>query len=205
MTEVRRVASFASAGWRSPRSVGTILPSGPALARRLAAVIPPTGHVSAAPVVVEVGAGTGELTPTIVARAGENARVIAVERDPDLAGILRDRGLGVDVIAADAGTLPELLAERGLPGVDAVISALPWALLSPPEQRRMLEVFHDSLHPTGVFTTLAYSCGLWMPSAINFRKAMSALFDEVLPTRTVWFNAPPAMTYVCRRPRRQPE
>ncbi|MGH3625025.1 MAG: hypothetical protein ACRDQ5_25095, partial [Sciscionella sp.] len=75
MVEVRRVASFASAGWRSPRSVGTILPSGPALARRLAAVIPSAGHVSTGPVVVEVGAGTGELTPTIVARAGEGARV----------------------------------------------------------------------------------------------------------------------------------
>jgi hypothetical protein len=30
---------------------------------------------------------------------------------------------------------------------------------------------------------------------------LGEVFDEVLTTRTIWWNLPPAVTYACRRPR----
>lgn len=51
----------------------------------------------------------------------------------------------------------------------------------------------------GVFTTSAYVHALATGPARRFRARLPALFDEVLITPVVWRNAPPAITYVCRR------
>ena len=57
-----------------------------------------------------------------------------------------------------------------------------------------------SLRPGGSFTTFAYVHALSMNRARQFRALLGEVFDEVLTTRTVWWNLPPAVTYVCRRP-----
>lgn len=197
----RRLVALAAAGIRDPISVGTFAPSSQALANRLASVVPTVAHHDS-PVVVELGAGTGEITPAIMRRAGSSARVIAIEHDPKLAAILDRRGLGAEVVAADAMLLPRLLAERGIERVDAVVSAIPFTLMPMDGQRAMLDAVHASVHPNGVFTTVAYAAGLQLPGAVRFRRELGLRFDEVLPTRTIWRNFLPAMTYVCRHPRR---
>ncbi|HZS20306.1 MAG TPA: methyltransferase domain-containing protein [Pseudonocardiaceae bacterium] len=192
--------AFFAAALRSPREVGTLLPSGPELARRLAAVIPRPGHSGRPPVVVEVGAGAGAVTAAIVQHVDEGAVVIAVEKDPELAEQLRARRLGVHVVTADAIKLPTILADHGVDFADAIVSVLPWALFGAQLQRQMLATFADALQPDGVFTAAAYSLGYWTPAARRFRRELERLFGEVLPTRTMWRHLPPAMTYVCRRP-----
>lgn len=190
-------AAYLTAALRSPLEVGTVTPSGTALAERLAAVVRRTGRPQ---VVVEVGAGTGEVTGAIVARAAPGTLVLAVEKDPALADALRARGLDAEVVTADALTLPTLLTERGLTQADVIVSVLPWTLLPAARQAEFLGAFARALHPDGVFTAAAYSGGYWAPSARRFRARLAATFDEVVPTRTTWRNLPPAMTYVCRRP-----
>lgn len=189
--------AYLAAALRSPHGVGTVTPSSRALAARLAAVV----RCSAGPqVVVEVGAGAGEVTEALVERAGRGATVIAIERDPELADRLRARDLGVDVVTADALTLPAVLADRGLSQVDALVSVLPFTLLPHGQQRRFLDVFAGALRPDGVFTAAAYSSGYWTPTARRFRGELHRAFGEVVPTRTTWRNVPPAMTYICRQP-----
>lgn len=192
--------AFFAAALRSPREVGTLLPSGPELARRLAAVIPRSGHPEQPPVVVEVGAGAGAVTAAIVQHVDEGAVVIAVEKDPELAEQLRNRQLGVHVVTADALVLPAILADHGVDRADAIVSVLPWALFGPQQQRELLAIFAGALRSDGVFTAAAYSLGYWTPAARRFRREMERFFGEVLPTRTMWRHLPPAMTYVCRRP-----
>lgn len=172
--------------------------SGTALAERLAVVVP--RRADRRQVVVELGAGSGEVTEAIVRRVGPGTTVIAVEKDAELAGRLRDRGLGADVVNADALELPALLAERGLDRADVIVSVLPWTLLPPARQRQFLDVFAGALHADGVFTAAAYSTGFWAPTARRFRTELHRCFHEVVPTRTVWRNLPPAMTYICRQP-----
>ncbi|MGH3978806.1 MAG: class I SAM-dependent methyltransferase [Pseudonocardiaceae bacterium] len=185
---------------RSPREVGTLLPSGRALARRLATVVPRTRRDGRGPVIVEIGAGEGAVTAELAERVGSGATLIAIERDPALADRLRARGLRADVVTADALTLRQVLAERGLDRADAIVSVLPWTLLPAARQRELLEVLTGALHSDGVFTVAAYSLGYWAPTARRFRGELNRAFGEVVPTRTLWSNAPPAMTYVCRQP-----
>jgi phosphatidylethanolamine/phosphatidyl-N-methylethanolamine N-methyltransferase len=192
--------AFFAAALRSPREVGTFLPSGPELARRLAAVIPPSGHPGRPAVVVEVGAGAGAVTAAIVQQVDEDAVVIAVEKDPELAEQLRTRQLGVYVVTADAITLPAILADHGVDCADAIVSVLPWTLFGPQQQRELLATFAGALQPDGVFTAAAYSMGYWTPAARRFRHELKRFFGLVLPTRTMWRHLPPAMTYVCRCP-----
>ncbi|MDQ3763450.1 MAG: methyltransferase domain-containing protein [Actinomycetota bacterium] len=192
--------TFLAAAMRSPRDVGTLLPSGPELARRLAAVVPGAGQAGRPPVVVEVGAGAGAVTAVIAQQADPDAVVIAVEKDPRLAEQLRSRDLGVQVVTADAATLPAILADHGVDRADVIVSVLPWTLFGPQQQRELLAIFAAALATDGVFTAAAYSLGYWTPAARRFRYELERTFSEVLPTRTLWRHIPPAMTYVCRRP-----
>jgi 16S rRNA (adenine1518-N6/adenine1519-N6)-dimethyltransferase len=81
--------------------------------------------------VVELGAGLGHLTARLVARGG---RVVAVERDRDMARVLRgELGGSAEILEADAARL-DLAAlaggEGGSPRV-AVVGNLPYHLTSP--------------------------------------------------------------------------
>jgi phosphatidylethanolamine/phosphatidyl-N-methylethanolamine N-methyltransferase len=177
-----------------------LLPSGPELAQRLAVVVPRSGRPGRPPVVVEVGAGAGAVTAAIVQQTDGDAVVIAVEKDAELAEQLRARQLGVQVVTADAVTLPAILADHGLDSADVIVSVLPWTLFGPQQQRELLAIFAAALQADGVFTAAAYSLGYWTPAARRFRRELERFFGEVLPTRTMWRHLPPAMTYVCRCP-----
>ncbi|WP_039788405.1 class I SAM-dependent methyltransferase [Actinoalloteichus spitiensis] len=188
---------FLNAVVRRPAVIGALVPSSPLLARRLAAVVPGQGE----PVVVELGPGTGPVTETISRRLGDRGRHLAIEVDTSLAEHLARRFPRVEVVNADAARLDELLAERDIDRVDAVVGGLPWSLIPLSAQRAILRRSAESLGQHGVFTTFAYLHALPLGGARRFRALLEATFDEVLPTRVVWRNFPPALTYVCRRPR----
>jgi 16S rRNA (adenine1518-N6/adenine1519-N6)-dimethyltransferase len=84
--------------------------------------------------VVELGAGLGHLTARLVARG---ARVVAVERDREMAAVLRgELGERIQLLEADAARLDygEVLARAGAsPAAEkvAVVGNLPYHLTSP--------------------------------------------------------------------------
>ena len=193
----RHLVAFLAAALRSPATMGAVAPSSSHLAARLAAVVPRVGE----PVVVELGPGTGSATTAIVHRVAGRGRHVAVEIDPVLAKYLRAEYPSVEVLVGDAAELARLLAEHQVPAVDAVVSGLPWSLIDAGAQRAIVDATARSLRPGGSFTTFAYVHALPMTRARQFRALLGEVFDEVLTTRTVWWNLPPAVTYVCRRPR----
>jgi phosphatidylethanolamine/phosphatidyl-N-methylethanolamine N-methyltransferase len=188
--------AFLAAALRSPATVGAVTPSSSHLAARLAAVVPRVGE----PVVVELGPGTGSVTAAIEYRLAGRGRHVAVEIDLVLAKHLRAEYPGVEVLVGDAATLEQLLAAHQVPPADAVVSGLPWSLINADAQRVIVDATARSLRPGGSFTTFAYVHALSMNRARQFRALLGEVFDEVLTTRTVWWNLPPAVTYVCRRP-----
>lgn len=188
---------FLSAWVRNPARVGAVWPSSQRLSAKLARVAP--GHGS--PVVVELGPGTGAVTAQVARRLSPQGRHLAVELDPGMARYLERSHPGVEVVNGDARKLGGLLAERRIEHVDAVISGLPWSLFDRETQREILGQVVDVIGDTGVFTTFAYSHTLPIPSARRFKATLHEVFDEVVMTRTVWRNVPPAFCFLCRRPR----
>jgi phospholipid N-methyltransferase len=192
----RDLLLFAQALLRSPREVGAIAPSSFQLGDRLAAVVPRRDDA----VIVELGAGTGVVTARIDARRSPISTLLAFERNPQLAMEVRRTAPQAHVIADDVRKLRGYLEERGLMTVDAIVCGLPWANFSEAEQSELLSAITDALGGGGVFTTFAYVHALVLPQARRFRDALTARFDEVLATRAVLRNLPPAITYVCRTP-----
>ena len=189
--------AFFAAMLRKPAQIGAVAPSSPSLAGVIASVVPTTG----APLVVELGPGTGAVTTAIDARLDPGARHLAVELDPRMAGFLRQAHPGLEVVEGDAAKLQSLLEERGVEHADAVVSGLPWALFDDVTQASILSQVADVIGPDGVFATFAYRHGMALAAARRFRRTLHATFAEVQLTPTVWRNMPPAFVYVCRHPR----
>lgn len=181
---------------RSPMTVGAFAPSGPALATVATAAVPSTGS----PVVVELGPGTGAFTGAIQRRLAGRGRHIAIEVNPRFARRLAARHPAVDVVHADATDLVAVLARCGFTETDAVVSGLPWAAFSENSQHDVLSGVVAALAPHGAFTTFAYVHARWAPPARSLLRSLRARFDEVVISRTVWANLPPALVYYCRRP-----
>lgn len=182
---------------RAPLTIGAVAPSGTGLAKVATAAVPRTGS----PVVVELGPGTGAFTRLIQERIPRSGRHLAVELNPRFAGRLAALHPAVDVVVADATELRGVLAGRGLAQADVVVSGLPWAAFSEKAQRDILSEVVAVLPPDGAFTTFAYAHARWAPPARRLLRALRERFDEVVISRTVWANVPPALVYVCRRPR----
>ena len=184
---------------RDPLHTASVAPSSPALAAAMVRPLP----ADAAPVVVELGPGTGAFTRAIQERTGGRARHVAVELNARWADLLAERHPEVDVVRADARELPRLLADRGIPAVDAVVSGLPWVAYSPGADGRGLHtVITQVLAPDGVFTQFGYTWTRWAPPARRQLADLRAHFAEVRTSRTVWRNLPPAIVHEARGPRR---
>ena len=183
---------------REPTRVGAIAPSSPQLAAAMTAAIPACG----APVVVELGPGTGAFTGEIQRRLGGRGRHVAVEINPRFARRLRTRFPALDVAEGDAEYLPETLATRGLTTTDVVISSLPWASFGPELQQRLIHAVTATLSPDSVFATFSYAHAQQLPQARRFRTLLAERFEDVTVGRTVWCNVPPAYVLQARRPRR---
>ncbi|WP_243707299.1 SAM-dependent methyltransferase [Micromonospora sp. KC606] len=192
-------ALFLNRFLQNPRRVGAVAPSSSRLAWRATAPVPDTGH----PVVVELGPGTGAFTELIQRRLGGRGNHLALEVDPVFTALLERRFPLVDVVAAAADELPDVLATYGLPPADVVVSGLPWTVLPAALVDRTMAAIVAGMAPHGAFTTFAYLHASWTSPARRLRNRLTGVFEEVVAGRTVWANLPPALVYHARRPRRQ--
>jgi phosphatidylethanolamine/phosphatidyl-N-methylethanolamine N-methyltransferase len=191
--------AFLAAALRRPATMGAIAPSSPQLGAVLASIVPRAGQ----PVVVELGPGTGAVSAVIAEKLPAGGRHLAVELDPGMVAYLRRTHPELEVVQGDAAHLGEMLAERGITKVDAVICGLPWALFDDATQTTLLDEISRVIGDHGAFTTFAYLHGMTLGAARRFRRRLRDSFDEVLVSATVWRNLPPAFVYACRRPRKE--
>lgn len=194
MSAARDLLTFVSSAVRSPGVVGAIAPSGRALSDLLASIVPETGPST----VVELGPGTGVVSAALRRRLPADSRHVAVELDPRMVAHLRTAAPWLEVVQGDAIALQELLAERGITRVDAVVSGLPWTLFPARAQTGIIEQVTRVLAPGALFTTFAYSHVTPLAPQRRFRALLERSFAEVRVTPTVWRNVPPALAYQCR-------
>lgn len=186
-------ALFLKRWLRNPFSMGAVVPSGrllsEAMARAtLAEMKDRDGHV------VELGAGTGEVTKALLAAGIPAERLALVEREPELASFLRRHFTGPKIVEGDAARLPKILSEQGIGSISAVVSSLP--LLSLPA-----EVVHGIVH--GVFDALPRGGALVQFTYGPSQPVPRALTQELRLVGTrgprIWFNVPPAVVWTFRR------
>jgi len=182
---------------RAPTRTAAVAPSGAALADRMALPIPHRGD----PVVVELGPGTGAFSRAIQQRLGGRGQHLAIEVNPMMADRLSARFPQMQVVHGEAGQLPEILAARGIERADVIVSGLPWFAYATPGARPLAHTLADAMTDAGVLTQIAYTWTRWTPPAVRLLRSLRARFEEVVTSRTVWSNVPPATVYYARRPR----
>jgi phosphatidylethanolamine/phosphatidyl-N-methylethanolamine N-methyltransferase len=187
-------ALFLKRWLRRPFAMGAVIPSSRLLAEAMAratvqALEGRPGHV------VELGAGTGQVTKALLAAGIAPSRLALVERDPELATFLRRHFTEPKIIEGDAARLPKLLAEHATAPIAAVVSSLP--LLSLPT-----EIVNGIVN--GVFEALPRGAALiqftYGPTPPVPRALRQSLRLVGVRGRRIWRNVPPAVVWTFRKP-----
>jgi phospholipid N-methyltransferase len=169
---------------KSPRQVGSIIPSSRFLERRIAVA----AGIARARLVVELGPGTGGTTRALLRQMRSDAVLLAIEIDPGFVSVLRRFNTDPRLIvhegsAADVGTI---LTKHDLGAPDVILSGIPFSTMPRSLGRAIVSSVHDSLEPGGVFV------------AYQVRDRVKTLGCEVFgPARTdmVLLNVPPMRVY----------
>ena len=168
---------------RKPLEIAAICPSSEHLADTLAL------HVDwrRPGMVLELGAGTGSLTRGLLRRGCPPGRLIALEREPQLAALLRRDLPEVAVIEGDATRIGDYLAERHIDRLAGVVSSLPIKWFSLEAQRAVVLPCLERLGRSGQF--------LQVTNAFSSPIAIGSLGIAGCEVRRVWRNLPPAQVW----------
>lgn len=169
----------------SPKGVGAIAPSSPALARAIAAQIDPAMPGP----VLELGPGTGVVTEALIERGIAPARITAIEYDADFVVRVSARCPGVTVIQGDAFNLRETLSHAHGVSYAAVISGIPLLNWPMAARRALIEDAFGRLSPGAPFVQFSYGLTPPVPESPGFTVRRAAL---------IWANIPPARVWVYR-------
>jgi phosphatidylethanolamine/phosphatidyl-N-methylethanolamine N-methyltransferase len=179
---------------RRPLAMGAVVPSGRLLAEAMAettkAVLAGrSGHV------VELGAGTGEVTKALLAAGLAPERLALVERDPELARFLRGHFPGPRIIEGDAARLPRLLADHEVTPVAAVVSSLPLLSLPAGIVQSIVGGVFEALPRGAALVQFTYGPTPPVPRAVRERLHLDGAHGK-----RIWRNVPPAVVWTFTRP-----
>ncbi len=171
-----------------PRVIGAVAPSSSRMARLMLEEL----DLGAASAVLEYGPGTGAFTEEIIWRLGPRTRFLAIEVNPRMAALMRQRFPQVVLRETSVEHAGRICREEGIARVDYIVSGLPFTMFDEALQRRILDGVKEVLRPGGVFVTFAYSFTSLMPAGRRFVRLMREYFDRVERSRVEWRNIPPA-------------
>lgn len=171
---------------RNPLQMGSIVPSSPALGRRIAAL----AQCAADEWVVELGAGTGAVSRALLAGGIPPERLGVIEIVPEMADHLRATLPGVSVLQGDAFDLPKVLPKSWHGRVGTVICGIPLVLLPLAQQRRFVEAV-QAVAPGRGFLLYTYCITSPLPwRALGLSARREAWTPMNLPPASVWRYRP---------------
>jgi len=183
------VGAFFALWLQKPLHIAAANPSGVRLADAIAAQV----DLSRTGAVLELGAGTGGLTRGLIRAGCPPERIIALEREPGLAAILRRKFPRAAVIEGDATRIGEHPAIRDRQ-LCAVVSSLPIKWFSAEDQYAVVRPCFDRLGPEGRFIQLT--------NAFRSPLAMAQLGITGREVARVWLNLLPAQIWSYSDPTR---
>jgi phosphatidylethanolamine/phosphatidyl-N-methylethanolamine N-methyltransferase len=180
---------FLQEWFANPQRTGSLAPSSPQLAAAMAHWLPadPESYV------LELGPGTGAVTEALIKRGLREDRLVAIERNPKMARLLREKFPRAQIIIGDAWHLDHLLRSRREPveSVGAVISSLPLLNFHHEEAEALTQKIRTVLEPDGNWVQYSYHLGK--------NQIRGAASFQLRASKIVWLNFPPARVSVFRK------
>jgi phosphatidylethanolamine/phosphatidyl-N-methylethanolamine N-methyltransferase len=181
--EVRFLRSW----FEKPLTIGSVTPSGRALARAMASNVDP----SIPGPIIELGPGTGPVTEALVAHGIAPSRLVLVEFDPTFCRLLKERYPDANVVQGDAYSLRRLLTDRLSEPAAAVVSSLPLIMKPVKVRLRLLYDAFGMTIPGAPFIQFTYSTISPIPRSLGRVDAHAS--------ERIWANIPPARVWVYRK------
>ena len=173
----------------NPQRTGAVAPSSPQLTAAMARWLPrnPESYV------LELGPGTGAVTEALIKRGLREDRLVAIERNPKMARLLREKFPRAQIIIGDAWNLDHLLRSRREPveSVGAVISSLPLLNFPIEEAEALAQKIRSVLQPQGNWVQYSYR--------IHKLRTRGASSFRLRASKIVWLNFPPARVSVFQK------
>jgi phospholipid N-methyltransferase len=146
---------FAQNFFKHPRMLGSLIPSSRFLVDQILKQI----DFMQARTIVEYGPCVGTITGEMLKRMHREARVIALETNPDFVDYLRGHYPQDSLLveARSAADVQEVLKERRGAGADYIISGIPFSTLPADVRDEILRSTHDALKPGGKFLVYQFS------------------------------------------------
>jgi phosphatidylethanolamine/phosphatidyl-N-methylethanolamine N-methyltransferase len=170
----------------NPLQMGSIIPSSPALCRRIARLVTRAEDE----VVVEIGAGTGVISRALLASGVPAEKLVVIEIVPEMAAHLRKILPGANVICGDAFELARDLPERLHGKVGTAICGIPLVML-PTEQQRRFVAAVEAVAPGRGFLLYTYCISSPLPyRALGLQARREAWTPMNFPPASVWRYQP---------------
>lgn len=171
---------------RNPLRMGSIIPSSPALCRRVVAqTVRAEGEA-----VLELGAGTGVISRALLESGLAPERLFVVEIEPEMAAHLRRVLPGATVIEGDARDLPRLIPPAWHGRFGTVICGIPLVLLPRAEQRRFVDAM-QAVAPGRGFLHFSYCATSPLPArGLGLAAKREAWTPLNFPPASVWRYVP---------------
>lgn len=181
--ETKETELFFRQWLRSPKSMGSVIPSSRALARAVAHAI----DWQPGQTVVELGAGTGAISRGLLESGMPPEAIMTIELDRPLFEYLRERLPGVRVINGDATRLVDILRQQGVAAVSTVISGLPMVNMPLTFQRAIVEQSFGAMAGRGCLLQYSYAPICPIPAKkLGVRAELVRYVLRNVPPATVW-------------------
>jgi len=178
---------FARNFFRHPRMLGSIIPSSRFLIKQLLQPI----DWEQARVIVEYGPGVGGITAEILRRMRPDARLIAIETNPEFVSFLR-RTLTderFEVVEASAADVKEILHRFGHSKANYIISGIPLGSMPPLVREPILRNTAEALAAGGSFFVFQFTTRV-LPDLRRFFGYVKRKFEPL--------NVLPAHLFFCQ-------
>jgi phosphatidylethanolamine/phosphatidyl-N-methylethanolamine N-methyltransferase len=141
--------------------------------------------------VLEIGAGTGAITRELLRNAIGPANLLVIERDADLARLLRRKFPDVLVRCDDALHCNQILSEHSMSSVQTVVSSLPLLNLEPNQRDAIVRAMLKTLDRNGQL--IQYTYAPFCPIPVGRFHIRAECLGRI------WINLPPATVWLFRK------